>query len=76
MRGMLDDPEHWRERAKEARHVGDQMNDPMVRQTLLQVALLYERVALRAESRASAKISKRNNNAVASCGRKKTSHGT
>ena len=53
----LNDPKHWQERAKEARHVADQLNDPLARQTMLEIALSYDGLAIRAEARAAQKVS-------------------
>jgi len=47
----INDPEHWRERAKEARALAEQMADPISRQMMLGVAADYERLAARAEVR-------------------------
>jgi hypothetical protein len=48
---LRDDPEHWRERAKEARALADQMADEVSKQMMLRIAEDYERLALRAELR-------------------------
>jgi hypothetical protein len=42
---IRDDPEHWRERAEEARHVAGQMSDPVAREMMLRIAADYERLA-------------------------------
>jgi hypothetical protein len=39
---IRDDPEHWRERAEEARHVAGQMSDPVAREAMLRIAADYE----------------------------------
>jgi hypothetical protein len=39
------DPEHWRERAEEARYVAKQMSDPVAREMMLRIAADYERLA-------------------------------
>jgi hypothetical protein len=42
---------HWRERAKEALLLADQMSDPASRATMLEIARDYEKLAARAEAR-------------------------
>jgi hypothetical protein len=39
------DPEHWRERAEEARQVAGQMSEPVTREMMLAIAVDYERLA-------------------------------
>ena len=41
----LNDPAHWRRRAKEARRDADKLDDPSDKETLLSIAKNYERVA-------------------------------
>jgi hypothetical protein len=48
---LIDDPEHWRQRAKESRALADQLDDPTAKQTLLEIAQSYERLAELAERR-------------------------
>jgi hypothetical protein len=48
----LDDPEHWRERAKEVRSLADQVSYLPTKQEILRIAADYERLAERAEERA------------------------
>jgi cytochrome c553 len=38
----LNDPEHWRDRAKEARAMAEDMADPVSKQKMLDVAANYE----------------------------------
>ena len=45
MTSLLDDPEHWRTRAEEARSVAEQQSDPESKRTMLRVAADYERLA-------------------------------
>ena len=52
MTSFINDPEHWRNRAEEARTLAEQMNDEMSKQTMLRIAADYERLAERAELRA------------------------
>jgi hypothetical protein len=49
----VDDPAHWRDRAEEARSHAEQMGDETSRQTMLQIADDYERLAKHAERRAT-----------------------
>jgi hypothetical protein len=46
------EPEHWRERAKEARNFAEQLTDPIVRAMMLRIAEDYERLAEDAQRRA------------------------
>jgi hypothetical protein len=48
---LIDDPEHWRQRAKESRALADQLDDPTAKQTLSEIAQSYERLAELAERR-------------------------
>jgi hypothetical protein len=54
---IINDPEHWRRRAGEARNVADSLDDPEARRTMLKIAGEYEHLAERARERASAKAS-------------------
>jgi hypothetical protein len=49
---FTNDPEHWRNRAEEARALADQMSDEASKQTMLRIAADYERLAERAALRA------------------------
>jgi len=42
---ILDNPEHWQERAEEARSIAEQMSDPDTKQMMLRIAEDYERLA-------------------------------
>jgi hypothetical protein len=35
---ILDDPEHWQERAEEARSIAEQLSDPESRRMMLRIA--------------------------------------
>ena len=48
---ILDDPQHWRDRAEEVRSLADQMSDPQTRRMLEGVADDYETLAKGAEER-------------------------
>ena len=49
---LLNDPEHWRSRAEEARVQAELMADPLSKSTMLDIAAQYERLAQRAAQRA------------------------
>jgi hypothetical protein len=44
-------PAHWRERAREARALAEQMSDEESRATMLEIAGDYDKLAQRAEGR-------------------------
>lgn len=44
-------PEHWRERAEEARTVADGIIDPEAKRSMLEIAAHYEYIAKRAEAK-------------------------
>ena len=48
-----DDPKYWRSRAAEARAVAVQMKDAHAKAVMLGIAQDYEKLAVRAEQRAS-----------------------
>ncbi len=50
---FINDPAHWRQRAKEARALADQMDDPQSKQAMMRIAEDYERLAERAARRAT-----------------------
>ena len=47
----LNDPEHWRDRAKEARAMAEGMADSVFKQKMLDIVANYELLAQRAEDR-------------------------
>jgi hypothetical protein len=49
---ILDDPEHWHGRAKAARLVADQLDDPVAKAAMLTIAEQYDRIAEQARVRA------------------------
>jgi len=48
---IINDPKHWRDRAKEARVIADEMNDRDAKQMMLGIARSYILLAERAEAR-------------------------
>jgi hypothetical protein len=54
----LNDPEHWRDCAKEARAMAEDMVDPVAKQKMLDVVANYEYLAKRAEDRRTGKVPK------------------
>ena len=52
MPASINDPEHRRQRAEQMRALAVEMGDPQARQTMLQLARDYERLAERAVQRA------------------------
>jgi hypothetical protein len=48
---FINEPDHWRARAEEARMLANQMNDSESRDAMLRIAEDYERHAKRAEDR-------------------------
>jgi hypothetical protein len=51
---LLNDPAHWRRRAREARSIADQLDDPAAKKTMHEVAQHYEQLAAIADTRAVA----------------------
>ena len=49
---LINDPEHWRKRADEARSLAYDMKDEISKQMMLQIVDDYEHLAKRAEQRA------------------------
>jgi hypothetical protein len=49
---FINDPEHWRQRAEEARRLADQIDDPDSKRMMLAIARDYDHLAERAEHRA------------------------
>jgi hypothetical protein len=52
MSSLLNDPEHWRERAKRGRALAEQMTDQEAKRIMLSIVPGYENLAKRAEARA------------------------
>jgi hypothetical protein len=53
MGSLLDNVEHWRQRAREARAQAEQMTDSHAKELMLTVADSYDRIAQRAADRAT-----------------------
>jgi hypothetical protein len=49
---IIDDIQHWRDRAEQSRVLAEQMNDAIARDRMLRVASNYERMAEQAVARA------------------------
>lgn len=47
----MDDPQHWQQRAGEARRIAGQLSDPISRKTMDEIAASYERLAALATKR-------------------------
>ena len=52
----INDPKHWLNRAKEARALAEQIDDPEAKRTMLKIADDYERLAQRAQERAAGRL--------------------
>lgn len=48
---ISEDPTHWRRRAEEAHRVADQLDDPLAKKTMLDIARSYEQLAALAEAK-------------------------
>jgi len=48
---LINDPEHWRDRAREKRELAERLTNEQAKQTVLRVANEYERLAEQAEER-------------------------
>jgi hypothetical protein len=46
---LKDDPRHWRQLAQEARAAADQLDDPVAKRLMLEIAASYEELASIAE---------------------------
>jgi hypothetical protein len=53
---FINEPDHWRARAEEARNLANQMNDPESKDAMLRIADDYEHLANRAEHRAAGRL--------------------
>ncbi len=52
----INDAKHWLDRAKEARALAEQIDDPEAKRTMLKNADDYERLAQRAQERAAGRL--------------------
>ena len=48
---FINEPDHWRARAEEARNLAHQMNDPESKDAMLRIADDYDRLAAHARAR-------------------------
>ena len=48
---LANDPAHWQRRAEEARRLADQLDDPIAKKAMRDIALSYERLAALAEKK-------------------------
>jgi hypothetical protein len=53
----MNDPDYWRERAKEARRVAEQLSDEFSKQTMLKIAKSYDSLAALTRTNARSKPS-------------------
>jgi hypothetical protein len=51
----IDDPAYWRECAREARRIAEQLADAVAKQTMLEIARSYDNLAEIAESQTRSK---------------------
>ena len=51
MSNLLESPERWRARAAEARVLAESITDPDAKKAMIEIALSYEKLALRTEAR-------------------------
>jgi len=51
----IDDPDYWRQRAAESRRTAQQLDDPMQKKTMLEIADGYKQLADLAEARRKSK---------------------
>jgi hypothetical protein len=58
MASFITDPDHWRQRAVEARKIADSMMDPPSKEMMLSIAKDYEALAGRAAERLKRSLSK------------------
>jgi hypothetical protein len=56
---LINDPEHWRDRAREKRELAERLRNEQAKQTVLRVANEYERLAEQAEERSRGSPPKR-----------------
>jgi hypothetical protein len=54
----INDPAYWLRRAEEARRTADQLDDPLAKKTLLEIARSYQQLSALTEARLTSKTSK------------------
>jgi hypothetical protein len=54
---IRDDPEHWRRRAEEAQRIAEQLDDPVAKETMRDIARSYEQLAILAGAKRAPKTS-------------------
>ena len=52
---VINDPQHWHERAAEMRKLAEDVNDSAAKETMLRIATDYDRLAERADLRRGGK---------------------
>ena len=57
-RSPINDPAYWRRRAEEARCMAQQLDDPIAKQAMLEIARSYENLAALTHARPASKASK------------------
>jgi hypothetical protein len=50
----INDPAYWRQRAEEAQRLAEQLDDPVAKQTMQDIAKSYEQLAALAQQRRTA----------------------
>ena len=53
----INDPAYWRQRAEDARRTAGQVDDPLAKKTLLDIARSYEQLSILTQTRLPSKIS-------------------
>jgi hypothetical protein len=53
----INDPAYWRQRAEEARRTAGQVDDPLAKKTLLDIARCYEQLSILTQTRLTSKTS-------------------
>ncbi len=61
---LLGDPAHWHKRAKEMRRLAQDMAEPEIKRTMLNIAADYETLAKRAEERRATERTDHENSSV------------
>ena len=51
----INDPAYWRQRAEEARRTAGQVDDPLAKKTLLDIARSYEQLSILTQTRLTSK---------------------